>query len=114
MGQKDYPVETLLRNWAVFSLPGLCCPTCVEHVDCTLRAIQGVSGCRTDVRSRCTRVDYDGARCGLTELIAAINRVGYQVEKVLDTGPAAPEPAEGLSELPSPGKGTEQGVKLTT
>ena len=86
MGQCETQMQTPPQHWAVFSLPGLCCSTCVEHVDCTLRTLHGVSDCRTDIQTRCIRVDYDEAKCGLADLVTTIQNVGYQVEKVLATG----------------------------
>lgn len=89
LGQNEAMTSSSIRH-AVLSLPGLCCCTCAEHVECSLRALQGVWGCRTDLLTRCARVEYDSARCGLTDLVAAIQRAGYQVQSALATAAAEP------------------------
>lgn len=93
MEQNEAVTSQSIRR-VVLSTPGLCCCTCADHAECALRALQGVWACQTDMLTRCMHVEYDSARCGLTDLVAAIQRAGYQVESALATGLAEPVPAQ--------------------
>lgn len=64
------------------TMPGLCCGDGAGQVNRALENMKGVCECEADFQTRSVRVAYDGARCALVDLIAAIQRVGYQVDKV--------------------------------
>lgn len=83
MVKEDEALTPASIRHTVLSVPGLCCCTCIEHVERCLSALQGVSGYQIDPLTRCIGVEYDSARCGLIKLIAAIKRAGYQVQDAL-------------------------------
>ncbi len=66
----------------LYRMYGMCCECCVEHICRSLRAISGVRGVDIDVLSRTARVDHDERLCKTTDLVLAIQRVGYQVYDV--------------------------------
>lgn len=64
------------------TVPGLCRCEGADNVGRVLNTVRGVCGCEADVPTRSVHVAYDGARCALVDLIAAVQRVGYQVDDV--------------------------------
>lgn len=68
------------------AVPGLCCCNGADHVSRALETMQGVCDCEIDVLTRSVHVGYEGARCAVVDLIATVQRVGYQVDDVQTAG----------------------------
>jgi copper chaperone CopZ len=64
----------------VLTVTGMSCQNCVEHLSRSLGSTKGVSRVEVDLPSRTARVEHDETLCEPGDLIAAVRRVGYQVE----------------------------------
>jgi len=62
------------------SISGLTCENCVAHVSNSLMLTRGVKHVQVDTMSRKVIVKHDDRVCGLSDLIYAVKRVGFQVD----------------------------------
>ena len=55
------------------------CPTCIPVLEREIRQLEGVDNVRGNYMSKTLKVTYDPEMVQLTEIEAAIERVGYQI-----------------------------------
>lgn len=64
----------------VLTVSGMSCDGCVEHLTRSLESVEGVRNVQVDLMSRTARVEHDDTVCQPSDLVAAVRRVGYQVD----------------------------------
>ncbi len=60
-------------------ITGMTCANCVATVERNLKKLDGVQNAVVNLSSERATVDFDGAKLGLSEVIARVNRAGYGV-----------------------------------
>jgi Cu+-exporting ATPase len=55
------------------------CPTCIPVLEREIKKLEGVDNVRGNYMAKTLKVTYDPDRVQLTEIEAAIERVGYQI-----------------------------------
>jgi len=85
-----------LRTWAmrtlIMNVNGMTCDNCVEHVQSSLNLIPGVIAVEVDLMARQARVIHDETACKPADLVAGVQRVGFQVDG-FELAEPQPEPA---------------------
>jgi copper chaperone CopZ len=56
------------------------CDHCAATLTKSLKTTPGVRDAQVDLQTRTARVDYDDKLSGITELMAAVQRAGFEVE----------------------------------
>lgn len=57
---------------------GMTCQGCVRSVEMKLSKVPGVASARVDLKAKTAAVEYDDARTGADQMIAAVEQIGYQ------------------------------------
>jgi Cu+-exporting ATPase len=76
----------------VLSVTGLHCAACVARVEAALRAVPGVSDVAVNLVAGLARVRLDWDRAGVTDLVAAVRKAGYDATPAGAPGAAAAAP----------------------
>lgn len=71
----------------VLHVEGMTCPSCKVAVRMALSRLAGVKDARVDVARKSAAVDYDPARVTPSQLVEAVNRLGYQASLPAKSGP---------------------------
>jgi len=65
---------------ARFKVQGMHCQSCATNIDWELEDLEGVADARTSLAAGLTEVNYDAAKLGPAELLAAIQKAGFSAE----------------------------------
>ena len=68
------------KQQAKFTIQGMTCAGCEEHVNNELSKVRGVLAYQTSYATRSSLVTYDGSKVDVKTIEAAINKTGYKVE----------------------------------
>lgn len=63
-----------------FTVHGMTCAGCEEHVNLELAKVNGVLACKTSYATKSTLVTYDSSKVNIKTIEAAINKTGYKVK----------------------------------
>lgn len=69
------------KQKAKFTIQGMTCAACEEHVNNELSNVRGVLAYQTSYATRSSLVTYDGSKVDVKTIEAAINKTGYKVEE---------------------------------
>ena len=72
---------------------GMTCASCAGRVEKALRAVPGVTGASVNLATERAAVQFDGKGPGTVQLIAAVEKAGYQASLADVPAPAARSPA---------------------
>jgi len=74
-----------------FTIQGMTCEGCEEHVNNKLSKVNGVLAYKTSYATRSSLVTFDGSKVNIKTIEAAINKTGYRVKgyEVLNSGSTA-------------------------
>ncbi len=64
----------------VLNIYGMACDNCAEHIEQRLMLVPGVSAAHVDLMSKTARVQYNESQCAPPQMIACVERTGYQVD----------------------------------
>src|SRR5947207_8049639 len=59
---------------------GMTCASCVARVERTLKKVPGVAGAAVNLATERATVSYDPMQAGVAELVAAVEKAGYEAE----------------------------------
>lgn len=68
------------KQQAKFTIQGMTCAGCEEHVNNELSKVRGVLAYQTSYATRSSLVTYDGSKVEVKTIEAAINKTGYKVK----------------------------------
>ncbi len=71
----------------ILHVEGMTCPSCKVAVRTALSRLAGVKDARVDVARKSATVDYDATRVTPSQLVEAVNRLGYQASLPAKSGP---------------------------
>ncbi|WP_211263184.1 heavy metal translocating P-type ATPase [Thioalkalivibrio nitratireducens] len=91
--------------WVELTVPGMGSDHCAGIVSASLRRLPGVADVRTNIANHLVQVDFDPALVDSGKLRRAVERAGYEVAAVSDSGRAASSGAE--VRLVVPGMGSD-------
>ena len=66
-----------------FTIQGMTCAGCEEHINNELSKLGGVVACKTSYVNRKSLVSFDKSKVDLKTIEATINKTGYKVEKAM-------------------------------
>lgn len=73
------PLKVSKRQEVKFSIQGMTCAACEEHVNNELAKVGGVLAYRTSYDNESSLVSFDPSKVGIRDIKLAINKTGYQV-----------------------------------
>src|SRR5438067_13733274 len=59
---------------------GMTCASCVARVERSLKKVPGVAGAAVNLATERATVSYDPMQAGVAELVAAVEKAGYEAE----------------------------------
>ena len=73
-GLSSFRMQTLILD-----IQGMHCQNCAEKVVRALKLLPGVAEAQVDATSRSGRVELDEQQCRPADVVAAVQRAGFQV-----------------------------------
>lgn len=64
----------------IFKVRGMTCDHCVQALTRSLKTVPGVQEAQVDLQSQTARVSHDDRENGINDLMAAVERAGFEVE----------------------------------
>ena len=62
-----------------FSISGMTCNSCVEHINHEVNKLTGIINSNSSFENRTVIVEFDNSKASITEIEKAINSIGYSV-----------------------------------
>ncbi|GEO07576.1 hypothetical protein SAE01_00720 [Segetibacter aerophilus] len=72
-------LETAGYKQAVFTISGMTCEGCTDHVNSKITTVKGVINYQTSYDKAISTVKFDGSKTTIDSIAAAINSTGYRV-----------------------------------
>lgn len=67
---------------ADFSIEGMACERCSARLDDVIGKLDGVASVTVDFKSERMHVDYDGTAISTSDIVAAVERAGFEAHEV--------------------------------
>ena len=71
---------------AVFTINGMTCESCTEHINGKVAKVNGVIAYKTSYENATCTVRFDNSKTSIDSLVAAINSTGYKIVSQTVTG----------------------------
>ena len=72
----------MLNQKLNLKLSGLHCTACAVNIDLTLEDLAGVTNSTTNYARSLATIEFDSEKIAPARIIAAINKLGYEVESL--------------------------------
>ena len=91
MQQTELPSPLLTPDEVcTLDIGGMHCAACIGRVERTLKKVAGVSDAAVNLATNRARVTFDPAQVAAPDLVAAVEKAGYQATPVVRTAPLVP------------------------
>ncbi|MGQ0609028.1 MAG: cation transporter, partial [Chloroflexota bacterium] len=92
----DGPLQILSLD-----VEGMTCASCVNRIERYLNKVEGVTGASVNLATERARVTFDPSAVGMSDLVGAVERAGYNVRPQPAAPPADPTLAPSTAATPS-------------
>jgi heavy metal translocating P-type ATPase len=65
-----------------FTIVGMTCATCVNHVDKAVNNLKGINKVTVNLLTNSMKVDFDDKQCSINNIIAAVKNAGYEAKLI--------------------------------